>query len=116
MALYSKARGTITLGTGKAGKCIGRKAIRKAYQKEFSEIGEIKAIEHKNLSLFVFGEIAALAADINIAAVRRHRTMTKTGRVTAVLKKPLKTGFSYRRIFLRRPSNSTQDDKLLASA
>lgn len=87
MALYSKAPGTVALGTGKAGKCIGREAIRKAYQKEFSEFSEIKAVEYKTLSLFVFGEIAALAADTNIEAVRGHRTMTKAGRVTAVLKR-----------------------------
>jgi ketosteroid isomerase-like protein len=87
MALYSNAPNTIALGTGKAGKCIGHEAIRRAYQKEFSEFKEIKAVGYENLSLFVSGEIAALAADTRVAAVRGHRTVTKSGRLTAILKR-----------------------------
>jgi uncharacterized protein (TIGR02246 family) len=87
MALYLNTPDTIALGTGKAGECIGHEAIRKAYEKEFSEFKEIKALEYNTLSLFVSGEIAALAADMRIAAVQGHGTVTKAGRLTAVLKR-----------------------------
>jgi uncharacterized protein (TIGR02246 family) len=87
MALYSNTPDTIALGTGKVGKCIGREAIRKAYQKEFSELEEIKAVEYKTLSLFVSGDVASLAADMRVSAVRGHRTVTTTGRLTVVLGK-----------------------------
>jgi uncharacterized protein (TIGR02246 family) len=87
MALYSNTPDTIALGTGKAGKCIGREAIRKAYQKEFSQFKETKSVEYKMLSLFVSGDVASLAADISISAMRGHGPVRTTERVTAVLKK-----------------------------
>ena len=87
MALYSNDTDTIALGTGNTGKCIGHEAIREAYQKEFSEFKEIKAVEFKTLSLFVSGDIAALAADTRISAERENGTLTRAGQLTAVLKK-----------------------------
>jgi ketosteroid isomerase-like protein len=87
MALYSNTPDTIALGIGKSGECIGQEAIRKAYQKEFSEFKEIKAVEYKILSLFVSGEIASLAADMRIFAVSGRTTVTTDSRVTAVLKR-----------------------------
>lgn len=87
MALYSNAPDTIALGTGNAEECIGHEAIRKGYLKEFSEFKEIKAVEYRTLSLFVSGEIAAIAADMRIAAVQGYENVTKTGILTAVLKR-----------------------------
>jgi ketosteroid isomerase-like protein len=87
MALYSNTPDTIALGIVKAGKCIGRQAIRKAYEREFSQFKEIEAVEYKMLSLFVSGDVASLAADISVSAMCEHGPVRTTERVTAILKK-----------------------------
>jgi ketosteroid isomerase-like protein len=87
MALYANTPDIIALGTGRAGKCIGRQAIRKIYEKEFSKFEEIKSVEYKTLSLFISGDIASLAADMSVSAIRGHGPVRLTDRVTAVLKR-----------------------------
>jgi ketosteroid isomerase-like protein len=85
MELYSTDSDIIMLGKG--AYSIGHKAIREAYQQEFSSFSEIKSGEWKPLSLLITGDIVTLAAARHLTAVRGSEVVNIVGAVTAVIKK-----------------------------
>lgn len=86
-ALYSDAPDVIAIGAGKSEQYIGPEAIEAAYKKEFSELGEIKSVRHKTLSVTISRETASLAAVRYITAQSKDEVIHRRGRLTAVLKK-----------------------------
>ncbi|HUX78821.1 MAG TPA: nuclear transport factor 2 family protein [Thermodesulfovibrionales bacterium] len=86
MALYSNDPDIIMLGAGKRGHSIGHKAIREAYQREFSAFSEIKSVECKTLSIFIAGDIVTLAAERYLTALKGSEVVNIAGGLTAVMK------------------------------
>ena len=85
--LYSDAPDVIAIGAGKLEQFVGHKAVEAAYKEEFAEVGEIKSVVHKIVSLTISGETASLGAVRYITALRKNEVIQSTGRLTAVLKK-----------------------------
>jgi ketosteroid isomerase-like protein len=86
MTLYSGDPDIIMLGAGSEIHSIGHKAIREAYEREFSAFSEIKSIEHKILSLYISEDIATLAAKSYLTAVKGEAVVNIESGLTAVMK------------------------------
>jgi ketosteroid isomerase-like protein len=115
MALYSRDKDVVAIGTMEDEKLIGYDRIKAGMEKSFAELTEIKSVEVRPFATSYSGKIAWCAADIQMTVVMAGKGVTITGRLTAVLRKT-SGKWRFQQTHFSLPTDSADKQTLRVSA